>query len=269
MPATRAAAVLTVALALSACTTTPARTSPPEAVAAGQADPVVRNHRPPVSYDGLMVRRRVVIAIHATPGSALPALRRQLDLAATRRHMTLSTISAGVLDPATLERLAPDLVVALPADATVADAGMLIDPALDHGRRLADEIQEFTVVSVLVHDLRFTVDADDPAALSRAVAREGILADALGTYSTTFSTHQLQIAYTGPLLSDFLIESVRRGIARPAVITPQTITVSPRSTTGIGVDMASEPAPPAAATQATTGHNHSPEPPTGTRPSRP
>ena len=118
MPATRAAAVLSVVLALSACTTTPARTSPPEAVAAGPAGPVERNHRPQVSYDGLMVRRRVVIAIHATPGSALPALRRQLDLAATRRHTTLSTISASVLDPAILESLAPDLVVALPTGAT-------------------------------------------------------------------------------------------------------------------------------------------------------
>ena len=269
MPATRAAAVLSVVLALSACTTTPAWTSPPEAVAGGPAGPVVRNHRPQVSYDGLMVRRRVVIAIHATPGSALPALRRQLDLAATRRHTTLSTISASVLDPAILESLAPDLVVALPTGATRADAGMLIDPALNDGRRLADEIQEFDVVSVLVHDLRFTVETDDPAALSGAVAREGILADALGTYSTTLSTHQLQITYTGPLLNDLLIESVRRGIARPAATTPRTVAVSPRSTTGNGVDMSREPAPPTAATQATTGHNHSPEPPTASRPSRP
>ncbi len=38
---------------------------------------------------------------------------------------------------------------------------------------------------MLVHDLRFTVRAADPAALTAALAREGILADALGSYSTS------------------------------------------------------------------------------------
>jgi hypothetical protein len=268
--AIRAVAVLMAAFALSGCTAG-ATTSPnpkPPAAGVAEAGSDVGNDRPQVTYDGLMVRRRVVIAIHSIPDADLASMREQLDRAATRRRTTLSTISPSVLDPAVLERLAPDLVVALPVGATRADAGKLIDPAFVEGRRISDETQEYDVVSVLVHDLRFTVSAANPAVLARAIAREGILSDALGNYTTTLGTHELDIAYTGPLLSDHLVDSVRSGIARPADIAQGVVTVSPRSTAGVGVDMAKEPAPAPAVIQASTGHNHSAAVPTAGRSSR-
>jgi hypothetical protein len=264
--AIRAFSVLMAALALNGCTAGATTSSPnprnPAVGVAAEAGSDVGNDRPQVTYDGLMVRRRLVIAIHSTPDADLALLRKQLDLAATRRHTTLSAISASVLDPAVLERLGPDLVVALPFGATRAVAGKLIEPTFVVGRRIADEVQEYDVVSVLVHDLRFTVTAARPGVLARAIAREGILSDALGNYTTTLGAHELDIAYTGPLLSDHLIEFVRTGIARPAGIAPGVVTVSPRSTTGVGVDMAREPAPAPAVIQASTGHNHSAAAPT-------
>jgi hypothetical protein len=270
--AIRAIAVLTVALALGGCTAGSTSSSPkprpPTVVVAGEAGSDVGNDRPKVTYDGLMVRRRVVIAVHTAPDTDLASLRKQLDLVATRRHTTLSTISASVLDPVVLERLAPDLVVALPAGATLAEAGKLIDPTFVPGRRFTDQVQEYDVASVLVHDLRFTVGAAHPAVLARAIAREGILSDALGNYTTTVGTRELDIAYTGPLLSDHSVESVRNGIARRADITPGVVTVSPRSTTGVGVDMAREPVPPPVVIQASTGHHHGAALPTTGRSSR-
>jgi hypothetical protein len=201
------------------------------------------NGRPAVTYDGLMVRRRVVIAVHPPSDADIALLRNDLDLAATRRHTTLSTISASVLDPAVLASLTPELVVALPAGTTRADAARLIDAAAAEGRPSTDEDKEYDVLPVLVHDLRFTVSTPDPAALSRAITREGILSDALGNYTTTLGSHRLDIAYTGPLLSDHLVESVRSGIARPGHLAPGAVAVAPRSTAGVGVDMAREPAP--------------------------
>ncbi len=215
------------------------------------------NGRPQVTYDGLMVRRRMVIAIRPPANADIAVLRNDLDHAATRRHTVLSPLSASVLDPALLERLAPELVVALPAGTTKVDAERLIDPASPDGRRITHEARDYDVVPVLVHDLRFTVNAADPAALSGAIRREGILSDALGNYTTTLGTHKLDIAYTGPLLSDHLVESVRDGIARPANIAPGAVTVSPRSTTGVGVDMATEPAPAPEVITASPGHQHS------------
>ncbi|MEP6815783.1 MAG: hypothetical protein ABI873_09560 [Marmoricola sp.] len=174
-----------------------------------------------------------------------------------------------MLDAAVLDRLQPDLVVALPADATRADAGQLIDPASVEGGRITADVQEYDIASVLVHDLRFTVDAAHPGALSRAIAREGILADALGNYTMTVGRHELDIGYTGPLLSDHLVEAVRVGIARPEHNAPDVVTVSPRSTTGVGVDMAKEPAPAPVVVQASEGHHHGATLPTVTRSSRP
>jgi len=181
---------------------------------------------------------------------------RHLALAAARRRLTLSTMSVTVLDPVVLERLAPDLVVALPAGTSRADAQKLIDLAFADGPSLTKEAQSYDVVPVLVHDLRFTVGAIRPVALARAITREGILADALGNYTTTPASHTLHITYTGPLLSDHLVQSVRTGIARPAHVATEAVTVSPRSTTGIGVDMSIEPAPAPAAITTSSGHRH-------------
>lgn len=94
-----------------------------------------------------------------------------------------------------------------------------------------------------MHDLRFTARAADPFALAASLAREGILADALGSYSTSSSGDRLDITYTGPLLSDDLVEAVRRGIARGEGVQASSVTVAPRSTSGEGVDLAREPAP--------------------------
>ena len=203
-----------------------------------------------------MVRRRVVIALHSTSQADIASVRKQLRVAATRQHTRLSVISASVLDPADLDRLTPDLVVALPAGATRADAARLIDPAFAEGRRIAAEAQEFDVLPVLVHDLRFTVGTHDPVALARAINREGILADALGNYSATLGHHELEISYTGPLLSDHTVESIRTAMTRPANLAPPAVIVAPRSTTGAGVDMATEPKPAPAAIPAPTSHHH-------------
>ena len=46
-----------------------------------------------MTHDGLMVRRRVVIAILPTPGADVVSLREQLDRAAAGRHTTLTDIS--------------------------------------------------------------------------------------------------------------------------------------------------------------------------------
>lgn len=267
----RAVAMLTAALALCGCTAGATTTHPEPAatVAAAAAGSDVGNDRPQVSYDGLMVRPRVVIAIHSTANADLTSLRTQLDLAATRRHTTLFTISASVLDPALLERVAPDLVVALPAGTTRADAGKLIDPSFAEGREISDDAQEYDVVRVLVHDLRFTVGTANPAVLAKAIAREGILADVLGNYTTTLGAHQLDVTYTGPLLSDRLVASVRNGIARRGDIAHAVVSVSPRSRSGVGVDMAREPAPAPAVFSASTGHHHTAELPAVARSSRP
>jgi hypothetical protein len=206
------------------------------------ADADVGNGRPLVTHDGLMVRRRVVIAILPTPGADVAALRRALDRAAAARHSSLSDISPSVLDPAEQEALQPDLTLLLPAGATLADAREVVVPV---GARLAalPGVQDYEVASVLVHDLRFTVEASDPPALAAAIAREGILTDALGSYSTSGRGGRLEITYTGPLLSDALVEVVRGGIARGEGVPPSAVTLAPRSTTGAGVTLADEPAP--------------------------
>jgi hypothetical protein len=229
-----------------------ARSDPAEASEAGTD---VGNGRPQVTHDGLMVRRRVVIAILPTPGADVVSLREQLDRAAAGRHTTLTDISPSVLDPADQERLAPDLTVVLPAGATVADGRKLIDPSTS-ARAAFPDVQDYLVAPVLVHDLRFTVKATNPPVMAAAIAREGILADALGDYSTSADSGRLDITYTGPLLSDDLVEQVRRGIARGEGVQPSSVTVSPRSTTGVGVDMDKEPAPAPVVEVAAAPHGH-------------
>jgi hypothetical protein len=255
-----AAAVLLAAVSLNGCTggieEGAASPRPSRAVAVDDSGSDVGNGRPQVTHDGLMVRRRVVIAVHSAATADLATVRTELDVAAAHRHTRLSDISASVLDPAVLERLAPDLVVALPAGTSRATAAELLAPSSPDGRRLVDAAQAYDVVPVLVHDLRFSVHTARPAALSRAIAREGILSDALGNYTTTLGSSTLAVTYTGPLLSDLLVESVRTGIARPAHVTPAAVIVSPRSTTGTGVDLAREPAPEPVVPTASPGHHH-------------
>ena len=213
------------------------------------------NGRPGVTYDGLMVRRRVVIAILPAPGADVDSLRQALDRAAASARTTLSDISPSVLDPADQERLAPDVTVVLPAGSTPADAGKLIDPATSTVAAFPD-VQDYLVAPVLVHDLRFTVSASNPAVMAAAIAREGILTDALGSYSTSSSSGTLEITYTGPLLSDDLVELVRRAVARGEGVRPSSVTVAPRSTTGVGVDMAKEPAPAPEVEDVSAPHGH-------------
>jgi len=252
--------VLLLATVLSGCTPGATTTTSPSGssgvVVATRRGSDVGNDRPLVTYDGLMVRRRVVIAIRPAPGANLVTLRRQLQNAAARRHTTVSSISPDVLDPAVLEQLVPEVTVVLPLGDTLADGRKLVDPASLQSRR-PSEVAGYDVTSVLVHDLRFTVRSAIPAVLANTIAREGILSDALGTYATTVGPGYLEITYTGPLLSDSLVESVRAGIARRADTRTAEVIVSPRSHTGVGVDMAREPALAPAVTEISTGHNHS------------
>jgi hypothetical protein len=254
------ATVLVLSLAIGGCSAGAGDTGStprPSRVAGGTGGSSdVGNGRPQVTYDGLMVRRRMAIALRLPSGADITAPPDDLALAASRQHLTLSTIAVTALDPAMLERLAPDLVVALPAGTTRADAGKLVASAFRDGRSVRKVGRDLEVVPVLVHDLRFTVRTARPAAVARAIAREGILSDALGNYTTTLDSHTLRIAYTGPLLSDHLVQSVRTGIARPAHVASGTVTVSPRSTTGVGVDMSKEPAPAPPAITTSPGHRH-------------
>ncbi len=267
--AARAAPALVLVLAIGGCTgATATKTTATTTTASGHPTPGsalsldsgsdVGNGRPHVTFDGLMVRRRLAITLRVAPGRSLTAVWQTLDRAAGSHRTTLTPMSASVLDPADLARLAPDAVAALPAGATRATAEALTDPASAGGRAISSEVLSVDVVPVLVHDLRFTVATEHPAALARAIDREGILSDALGTYSTSLGRHELVIAYTGALLSDHLVESVRRGISRQANTTPTHVTVGPRSRAGTGVDLATEPAPAPAPEPAlaSAGHHH-------------
>ncbi|MEO6200422.1 MAG: hypothetical protein ABIX44_04575 [Cryobacterium sp.] len=206
----------------------------------GEGDSDLGNGRPQVSYDGLMVRRRVVLAVHPTADADVVRLRNALEVAATRRGLTLADISPDVLGPVLLAHLVPALTLLLPVSASIQDADRLIDPASHPGGSIPG-VDHIHVESVLVHDLRFTVRSSDPASVVKAIAREGILTDSLGTYDTTPADGDLVITYTGPLLSDETIAAVRVGVARGANAAPSTVTVSARSTTGVGVDMSTEP----------------------------
>ncbi|MDQ1536928.1 MAG: hypothetical protein QOE58_1321 [Actinomycetota bacterium] len=256
--------MLLLAFSLSACTegatsvTSTPRSSGVVVAAAGAGGSDVGNDRPHVTYDGLMVRRRVVIAIQPLPGASLVSLRRRMNSAATQRHTTLSSISPDVLDPAVLEHLVPEVTVVLPAGKTLAGARELMDPASSRGGRSRSfpGVASYQVASVLVHDLRFTVRSAEPAVLADAIAREGILSDALGSYTTSIGRGVLDVAYTGPLLSDSLVASVRGGIARRAGTASAAVTISPRSGIGAGVDMAREPAPASAVEDTSTAHQH-------------
>ena len=195
-----AAAVL--ALALGGCSTgtqgPAAGPSPPGTVLSagggseGGSD--VGNDRPQVSYDGLMVRRRVVIALRPAPDTDVAVVREALERAAARSHVALVAVSPDVLDAATLEELSPELVLALPPGRTVADAAAVVAAGSAGGRALAG-VEGSRVATVLVHDLRFEVRSSDPQRLSRSIAREGILSDALGNYTSVPGRGRLAITY--------------------------------------------------------------------------
>jgi hypothetical protein len=250
--AARLAAVLALGLALTGCLGVgrdrhaDARPGVAAFLAAAESGSDVGNDRPRSSFDGPMVRRREVLAFRVGTDADLPRLGRSLAAAGRRTHVAVFAISASVLDPADLERLAPDLVVALGASATVEDGERLMRRALLAARLRGLDVQDHEVARVLVHALRLTLRTAHPAAVSRAVDREGILTDALGTYTTRVHAHRLVIGYTGPLLSDALLRSVRRGVARPARVPSGAVAVGPRSARGAGVDLADEPSPPPA-----------------------
>ncbi|MGN7253379.1 MULTISPECIES: hypothetical protein [unclassified Arthrobacter] len=230
--------------------------------AAGQADTVLAqaeegqdlgNGRPVVSYDGLMVRRRVVIAVHAGLDGDVAGIRKRLDAAAAARGTVLTSISPDVLEPEVLQRVVPEVIVALPATATPDDGRAIVHAATEQGMKQLG-VNNFYVLPVLVHDLRFSVATADPAAVSAAVDREGILSDALGNYDTIAKDGQLSISYMGPLLGDDIVESVRDGISRQAHTPAESVSVEPRSVSGTGVDMAVEP--PWDPEQLITGPDH-------------
>ncbi|TFC77847.1 hypothetical protein E3T23_12900 [Cryobacterium cheniae] len=256
MPVLRPVAVVLLVIGLTGCTAIaqPGLKSKPPAsatVLAGEPGADLGNGRPAVTFDGLMVRRRVVVAIQPRTTADLVSLRGQLEQAAGRLRLSLTDVSPTVLDADVLESLVPELIVALPEGGTVDDAGRLIDLTPSFG---GVDVVEFQIGPVLVHDLRFAVRAGEPQALRESIDREGILTDALGVYDTSVENGELRIDYTGPLLSDDLIQSIRVGIARPARAGADEVSVSPRSTEGVGVQMETEPAPGDAPTSTPHGH---------------
>ena len=213
------------------------------------------NGRPVVSYDGLMVRRRVVIAVHSGAEADLGGIRTKLAAGAAAQSMHLDPIPPTVLEPAMLQHTMPELIVALPPDSTLDNAQAVADEATANGAE-ALGAEHFHVLQVLVHDLQFAIRTADPAHLSAEVDREGILADYLGNYQTASGVGELSFSYTGPLLGDDVVESVRSAIARPEHTTAEAITVSPRSSEGSGVDMETEPPWEPEVLDETDSHTH-------------
>lgn len=211
------------------------------------------NARPHVSYDGLMVRRRIAVAIHPAADADLDKLRTALFSAAGSLGLAVSPISPDVLGARMLQHTVPEVIVALPGGATTADGGALVDLAFGQDQ-VFQGLDHVHVAKVLVHDLRFTVSTATPEALAEAIALEGILADALGNYDTRISDGELELGYTGPLLSDKTIDAVRRGISGAAGNSADDVQVAPRSETGTGVDMAKEPAEATVAEEPVHGH---------------
>lgn len=247
-------------LALGACTGGTPDASPPGAAPsaagpepsllapAGQAVDLeagtdAGNGRPESSHDGLMVRRRTVVAIHPAADADLGAVRRRLAQAAAEGGIGLSDISPMVLEASVLDHLVPELIAALPPGSSREEGGQLAGRAFGTDDAAAG-VEHVHVASVLVHDLRFRIAAADPAAAAAAIAAEGILSDALGSYDVSLGAGALTIGYTGPLLSDALIESVRDGMARGAGSRRTDVELGPRSTAGEGVDLAKEPPAP-------------------------
>ena len=243
-----AVSVVLASALLAGCTSAapgPHPTLPP-AVSLTGSESDLGNDRPPVSYDGLMVRRRIVVAVHPGPDADLGKLRAALVSAAGGLGLAISPISPDVLGASVLEHTVPELIVALPEDATIDVGGKLVDLAFGHDQGFPG-LEHVHVEKVLVHDLRFTVRSSAAGDLGEAIAVEGILADALGNYDALAGDDVLELSYTGPLLSDKTVEAVRAGVARAAGNTADDVKVAPRSGTGTGVEMDMEPAEAAAA----------------------
>lgn len=243
-----APAVLLVFL-LSGCTpvVTAPNSSAPESIVAIEPGADLGNDRPVVTFDGLLVRRRVALAVQADEHVDLPALRAELERRAADASLTLSDIPPDVLPAGLLNQAVPALTMLLPNGTTTTQTRALIGPDASVPVVSASRDSTFFVVDVLVHDLRFEVAAVDPAAAADSIATEGIVSDALGNYSTTVGGGLLRLNYLGPLLSDDLVESVRVGISRGAGTDPVDVAVRPESLAGGGVDMAIEPLPVPAA----------------------
>ncbi|TFD07681.1 hypothetical protein [Cryobacterium sp. TMT1-66-1] len=213
-----------------------------------------------MTFDGLMVRRRVALAVRADENTDIPVLRAELEQRATDASLTLSDIASEVLPVGLLDQAVPAPTMLLPAGTEAAQARALVGPAVIRpeesvSTESATEDPTYFVVDVLVHDLRFEVEADEPAQAADLIATEGIVADAIGSYGTALGDGLLAVDYVGPLLSDRLIESVRIEIARGAGTAASQVAVRPESLTGVGVDMATEPFPaPAAIAQTMVDH---------------
>ncbi len=239
----------------------PARDAPAGDAATGEAVSLedgkdVGNGRPASSHDGLMVRRRTVIAVHQAEGTDPGSLRQRLDEAASQQGIELTDISPMVLDALLLDHLVPDVIVALPAGRSNEDAAQLAERAFgQEGTNPA--VEHVHIGEALVHDLRFTLAAEDPAALAAEIASEGILSDALGNYEESLDGGALTIGYTGPLLSDDLVESVRDGMARSGGKAAGDVELAPRSTSGDGVDLSREPVPDHVEGADDSGHHES------------
>ena len=124
-------------------------------------------HRPPP-------RRRTPTTVPCGP----------LDGVAATGGVALFDVSPVVLDAATLDHLVPEVILALPAGRTTpTPPGWPSSPAAQGQLPRCRGVPG--VATVLVHDLRFfEVTSSDPQRLSRSIAREGILSDALGSYTS-------------------------------------------------------------------------------------
>ncbi len=261
-PALLLVAGLSLWLALSGCLADSHagsdRPSVSEVVGVAEAGSDVGDARPLVSYDGLMIRRRETVALRTGAAVDVRGFVRDLTRAAgDAAGVRLSVISPDVLDAAELERMSPAVVLSLPAGASPAQSRDAMRLALSTARRDGLRVRDHAVERVLVHDLRFTVPTAHAAQVARAITREGILSDALGPYTALRGARRLDLLYTGPLLSDRLLLSVRQGIARAASVGVRAVTVTPRSSSGHGVFLADEPTPPAATFGVSDGaHQH-------------
>ena len=253
----RLAPAMLLVLILSGCTAgVVASDLLPQSTIAREPGADLGNDRPDVTFDGLMVRRRVALAVQTDENADLPGLRAELERRATDASLTLSDIPPDVLPAGLLDQTVPVLTMLLPAGTTTAQTRALVGSEASLSSLSASQDSTFFVIDVLVHDLRFEIAAADPAQVADSMATEGIVADAIGNYSTTFSAGLLAVDYVGPLLSDSVVESVRVGIARGAGAAPAEVAVRPESVTGVGVDMAIEPLPaPAVIAQTMVDHS--------------
>jgi hypothetical protein len=241
-----ASAVL-LSITASACTAEAPPIDPPEPRATAVPGAESGNSRPLVSFDGPMVRRRVVLAL-VSSGADVAAVRAALEPVAARLGMDLTDLPGTVLDPEDLEESFPELTLALPEGRRTVDARALIEASPG----AAIPAESIRLATVLVHDLAFTVPAADPGGAGRSIDAEGILSDVLGHYDLAREGSALSVGYTGPLLSDESIGAVRVGMARAADTDPSAVGVFPRTPTGGGVRLPETASAAASATGSTT-----------------